>query len=28
MELAADGIGGEGSAGQPCPFDRALACFT
>src|SRR6516162_9275732 len=25
MELEADGIGGEGSAGQPRPFNRALA---
>jgi hypothetical protein len=27
MELEADGIGGEGPAGQPRPFDRALALF-
>jgi len=27
MELEADGIGGESAAGQPCPFDRALALF-
>jgi len=25
MELEADGIGGEGAAGQPGPFDRTLA---
>ena len=25
FQLEADGIGGEGSAGQPRPFDRALA---
>src|SRR5271156_7103879 len=27
MELEADGIGGEGSARQPRPFNRALALF-
>jgi hypothetical protein len=27
MELQADGIGGEGTARQPSPFDRALALF-
>lgn len=27
MELKADGVGGEGSARQPRPLDRALAFF-
>ena len=27
MELAPDGIGGDGPAGQPYPFDRAFARF-
>src|SRR3954447_6202692 len=27
MELKANGIGGEGAAGQPRPFDRALSFF-
>src|SRR3954453_6302427 len=27
MELKANGIGGEGAAGQPGPFDRALSFF-
>jgi len=27
MQLQADGIGGEGTARQPSPFDRALSLF-
>lgn len=27
MKLEADGIGGEGAAGKPHPFDRALTLF-
>jgi hypothetical protein len=27
VKLEANGVGGEGAAGQPCPLDRARALF-